>query len=181
MTDRRHEDATASDRRAFLRCSACSLVGLAALSLPGCGGDPASPTDPAKTKPGDTTTVTPTDTTKTKTGTGGAKFEITGQQIRVFVGNVPELVAIPSAFLIEPALTLVTRAGANIFTAMTAVCTHEGCAVTHFQDQRLVCPCHGSMYNLDGAVVQGPAANALAQFSSSYDAAKSELLITKPN
>jgi Rieske Fe-S protein len=181
MTDLRPAALPATDRRAFLRCSACGLVGLAALSVPGCGGDASSPTDPAKTRPGDTTTVTPTDTTKTKTGTGGAKFEITGQQIRVFVANVPELAAIPSAFLIEPALTLVTRTGANVFAAMTAVCTHEGCTVSNFQDQRLVCPCHGSMYNLDGAVVQGPAANALAQFSSSYDGAKNELLITRPS
>jgi Rieske Fe-S protein len=181
MTALRPDAAPATDRRAFIRCSACSLVGLAALSLPACGGDGASPTDPARTTPKDTTHVTPTDTTRTKTGTGGAKFEITGQQIRVFVANVPELAAVPSAFLIEPALTLVTRSGANSFAAMTAVCTHEGCTVTNFQDQHLVCPCHGSTYDLQGAVVVGPAASPLAQFSASYDAAKSELLITKTN
>ena len=170
--------APATDRRAFLRCSACGLVGLAALSLPGCGGE-AAPTDPAKTTPKDTSTVPTTDTTRTKTGTGGAKFEISGQQIRVFVANVPELAAIPSAFLITPALTLVTRTGANTFAAMTAVCTHEGCTVSNVQGERLICPCHGSTYDLQGSVVLGPAGSPLAQFSSTYDAAKDELLITK--
>jgi Rieske Fe-S protein len=172
--------APATDRRSFLRCSACGLVGLAALSLPGCGGDATSPTDPAKTTPKDST-VAKTDTTKTRTGTGSANFEIVGQQIRVFVANVPELNTIPGAYLIEPAQTIVTRSGAQIFVAMTAVCTHEGCTVSNFQDERLVCPCHGSTYNMQGAVVVGPAANPLVQYTSSYDSTKNELLITKTN
>lgn len=48
-------------------------------------------------------------------------------------------------------------------TALDAVCTHMGClvqrpetAVPHFQ-----CPCHGSQFEADGALVQGPAERPL--------------------
>ena len=37
---------------------------------------------------------------------------------------------------------------------------------TGFENQNYVCPCHGSRYNLNGGVVQGPAPAALRQFAS---------------
>jgi len=48
-------------------------------------------------------------------------------------------------------------------TALSALCTHAGCAVT-YQGGALYCPCHGSVFNArTGAVEQGPAVQALAQ------------------
>jgi cytochrome b6-f complex iron-sulfur subunit len=40
--------------------------------------------------------------------------------------------------------------------AISAVCTHLGCIVTH-SDQGFDCPCHGSRYNAAGYVLKGPA------------------------
>jgi Rieske Fe-S protein len=40
--------------------------------------------------------------------------------------------------------------------AISAVCTHLGCVVTH-SDQGFDCPCHGSRYNEGGYVLKGPA------------------------
>ena len=40
--------------------------------------------------------------------------------------------------------------------AMTAICTHQGCTVDVAQDT-LPCPCHGSVFDLDGNAVAGPA------------------------
>lgn len=157
-----------SDRRHFLRCSACSLMGLAALTLPACGGEPG--TAPV--------TDTPRDSTR-KSVPQGVKFEIVGSQIRVFIANVPELVAIPSAFLIEVAQTIVIRTGALSFNALTAVCTHVGCTVSNFSGGQLICPCHGSAFDLNGNVLVGPAVGALAPFNASFDSTKNELLITK--
>ena len=42
--------------------------------------------------------------------------------------------------------------------AMSARCTHLGCAVVVAEDGRsLSCPCHGSRYSLEGEVLAGPA------------------------
>ena len=42
--------------------------------------------------------------------------------------------------------------------ALSARCTHLGCIV-HFNDAERAweCPCHGSRFAVDGAVIQGPA------------------------
>ena len=41
--------------------------------------------------------------------------------------------------------------------AVTAVCTHNGCLVLLEEGRSFGCPCHDSEYDLQGAVVQGPA------------------------
>ncbi len=47
--------------------------------------------------------------------------------------------------------------------ALSARCTHLGCAVVVADDgASLACPCHGSRYGLDGAVLRGPATGPLA-------------------
>lgn len=51
------------------------------------------------------------------------------------------------------------------FAVASAVCTHLGCTVQHFQtDQKFHCPCHGSVFAADGAVVHGPAPRPLQWF-----------------
>ena len=48
------------------------------------------------------------------------------------------------------------------FAVASAVCTHLGCTVAHFQsDQKFHCPCHGSIFGADGGVQHGPAPRAL--------------------
>ena len=42
-------------------------------------------------------------------------------------------------------------------TVFSAHCTHLGCLINKKEDDRLVCPCHGSEYDLNGKVVKGPA------------------------
>lgn len=47
--------------------------------------------------------------------------------------------------------------------AISAVCTHLGCAVNWDQaEQAFVCPCHGSRYDPLGQVTRGPAPRDLA-------------------
>jgi len=43
------------------------------------------------------------------------------------------------------------------YVAMGTVCTHEGCAVEVRPGARFVCPCHGALYNWEGAPIAGPA------------------------
>lgn len=49
----------------------------------------------------------------------------------------------------------VMRTGATAFLALSKVCTHEGCE-TNVTNNRFECPCHGSIFASDGAVIRGP-------------------------
>ena len=59
------------------------------------------------------------------------------------------------------------RTGPDAFTALSGVCTHEGCIVSGVARTVFVCPCHGSRYDHTGAVVQGPAPAALPAYATS--------------
>ena len=52
----------------------------------------------------------------------------------------------------------VCRDEAGTLHALSARCTHLGCIV-HFNDAEGAreCPCHGSRFDIDGSVIQGPA------------------------
>jgi cytochrome b6-f complex iron-sulfur subunit len=63
---------------------------------------------------------------------------------------------------------LVARTSASTFTAIDAICTHEGCRVTGADGASYVCPCHGSRYTRNGQVTQGPARASLRQFTTSF-------------
>lgn len=56
---------------------------------------------------------------------------------------------------------VVTQPTAGVFRAFSAVCTHAGCALADVSDGTINCPCHGSKFNLDGTVANGPAARPL--------------------
>lgn len=47
--------------------------------------------------------------------------------------------------------------------AVSATCTHLGCMINGEQD-KFICPCHGSQFDLSGRVLRGPAAKSLQNF-----------------
>ena len=52
--------------------------------------------------------------------------------------------------------------GSEGFYALSAVCTHLGCLTTWAPEQnRILCPCHGSKFTLEGAKIEGPAPRPL--------------------
>jgi Rieske Fe-S protein len=57
----------------------------------------------------------------------------------------------------------VRRTGPDAAIALSTRCQHRGCQVDPEAD-RLVCPCHGSEYALDGAVLKGPTQRPLERF-----------------
>jgi len=52
---------------------------------------------------------------------------------------------------------VVTQPAAGSFKGFSSKCTHKGCAVNKVADGTIDCPCHGSKFNLDGSVANGPA------------------------
>ncbi len=74
---------------------------------------------------------------------------------------------------LPPGTVLVSRArrvyvvhGPKGFYALSAVCTHLGCMTGHEPGRdRIVCPCHGSTFDLTGRVTAGPATKGLRRLS----------------
>jgi len=57
----------------------------------------------------------------------------------------------------------VRRLDDGSWLALSTRCMHRGCQVEP-TDDRLVCPCHGSEYDLNGGVLQGPTERALVRY-----------------
>ena len=70
-------------------------------------------------------------------------------------------VPVGSAALFPDRGVVVTQAEAGSFAAFSLACPHQGCNVTAVEGAEIVCPCHGSRFGLDGAVLTGPATTGL--------------------
>jgi cytochrome b6-f complex iron-sulfur subunit len=143
---------TISSRREFCihACEAVSLVSLGAV-LGSCGGSPNSPSGNAPALPTVNGTV----------ASGAVNVTIDASSPLNTVGNAALVQSSSGNFL-------VSRSAQDAFVAVTAICTHEQCTVTGFQNQRYVCPCHGSEYTTTGSVTKGPAVQALRQFTTRF-------------
>ena len=66
---------------------------------------------------------------------------------------------------------IVNRAPGQVFYALNAACTHEGCTVPTFDSTQkyIQCPCHGSRYAIDGKLLLGPAGFPLMRYETKFD------------
>jgi cytochrome b6-f complex iron-sulfur subunit len=63
---------------------------------------------------------------------------------------------------------LIINTGGGKFSALSSICTHQGCTVGYNSGSGNVeCPCHGSVFSTSGSVVNGPAATSLRAYSTS--------------
>ena len=53
--------------------------------------------------------------------------------------------------------TVLTQPQPGVFEGFVARCTHAGCVLPSVSGDTIDCPCHGSRFGLDGAVLRGPA------------------------
>jgi Rieske Fe-S protein len=131
-------------------CQAASCATLATL-FTACGGSPTSPG-----------------------GGGGGSAPLGVVNARFASGRVEvpiagtALASDGGAVLVESVagVFLVARTGANAYTAVEGICTHEGCKVTNADGDVYVCPCHGSRYSRSGTVMHGPAVASLRRYST---------------
>jgi cytochrome b6-f complex iron-sulfur subunit len=95
---------------------------------------------------------------------------VAGGSIAISIDAASPIAAVGNAALVQTSAGnfLVARTAQDAFMALTAVCTHQGCTVSEYQNQVYQCPCHGSRYSTSGAVVAGPATLPLRQFATQF-------------
>ncbi|MEN4450235.1 Rieske (2Fe-2S) protein [Mycobacterium sp. SM3041] len=84
-----------------------------------------------------------------------------GGTTRAADGGLVKTSAVPVGSGVIVGEVVVTQPTAGVFKGMSAICTHQGCTVSEIVDGTIKCPCHGSKFNLDGTVAQGPAKKPL--------------------
>ena len=93
----------------------------------------------------------------------------TGSAVQVTTAG-SALADVGGAALVESTagVFLIARTSTSTFSAIEAVCTHEGCTITGADGSAYVCPCHGSRYSRSGQVLAGPATSALRQYATAF-------------
>lgn len=141
-------------RREFLSRSTLAVAGAAALAA-GCGDGRFGPTALSRTT----------------------------NKVSVKVASLPGLATTGQLVKLPPdvGLIAVKRTGAATFTAISTVCTHQGCE-TDVVGTILECPCHQSRFDSDGHVTRQPvgtggSATDLPTYATTYDAATDTLTI----
>lgn len=78
--------------------------------------------------------------------------------------NLPFVITIEDAFLksSQPENVWAVKKTGSDTTVFSPICPHLGCRYQWHADKKLfVCPCHHSVFNIDGKVVSGPAPRPL--------------------
>jgi menaquinol-cytochrome c reductase iron-sulfur subunit len=73
----------------------------------------------------------------------------------------------------EKGTAWVVKHADNSITAFGPQCTHLGCAY-HWDDRKseFLCPCHNSLFAIDGKVVSGPAPRPLDRYQTKVEGKK---------
>jgi Rieske Fe-S protein len=138
------EQADPSRRRILTVAAAVGTAGL----VGACGGE-----DPAAEA-----TVTPSATTAAPTTASSSAPPAAGGEALTPTADVP----VGSGVILADAKVVVTQPRAGEFKAFSSTCTHMGCQVSGFADDRITCPCHSSSFSIsDGSPRGGPARSPL--------------------
>lgn len=61
---------------------------------------------------------------------------------------------------------IIAHLGNGSYVAVSDVCTHQGATVSFDGSSTFTCPRHGSAFNADGSVKNGPATSALVKYNT---------------
>jgi Rieske Fe-S protein len=175
-TRRAAGEETPVARRGILRAGA---AGAASLLAAGCGGGsaPAGGTNGGGT-PGDA--GPPSDAGQPNEGDACAARCASGSQVLALtfekfpaLENVGGSALVKATGYADPACggdqVIVIQAAAGQYRAFSASCTHTCCTV-RFTGTGFACPCHMSVFGLDGKVKSGPAPLPLPELDVCSDA-----------
>ena len=95
-------------------------------------------------------------------------------QVVLPLANFPALATVGGSLSGQPPgladVLVIARADASTVVALSAICTHAGCDVAYAPSGNdFSCPCHGSLFGVDGAVKQGPATAPLKSYPVTFD------------
>jgi Rieske Fe-S protein len=148
MGTEQHDDPTTTPvtgwgrRDAFRAAGAASVAVAGAAGLSACGGDSADTVESAAS------------------GAASAASDA------IAAADVP----VGGGIVVESVKAVITQPTDGDYKAFSAVCTHQGCLVDQVTDGKIVCPCHGSAFDIStGDVVQGPATQPLEEKSVTVD------------
>jgi Rieske Fe-S protein len=100
---------------------------------------------------------------------GGTNFSSAGRERVVNAGPAAQYLADGIYSRYRDLGFFLVRRGAKLF-ALSAICTHRRCKLDAEPDQTFYCPCHGSTFDVDGKVTEGPARRDLPAYEISTDA-----------
>ena len=77
---------------------------------------------------------------------------------------------------------LVVHTKADQYIAVDVKCTHRGCDLNYEADaKKFTCPCHGSEYDLTGAVIKGPSTKNLNYYHAELKGDEVIVTVYGPN
>ncbi len=62
-------------------------------------------------------------------------------------------------------------------SVLSSRCTHLGCKINEYSNNQLLCPCHGSTFDLDGIATQGPATQSLKKMDFEIDKSGNRIIV----
>jgi len=63
---------------------------------------------------------------------------------------------------------------------LSSHCTHLDCVINKVENGRLICPCHGSEFDLDGNAVKGPAYKPLPSYPFEKEQNARQIIVQAP-
>ena len=106
---------------------------------------------------------------------GGANLPFGGKERVVNAGPAAQYLADGIYPRFRDLGFFLVRRGAKLF-ALSSICTHRHCKLDAEPDKTFYCPCHGSAFDANGKVTEGPARRDLPVLEISMNE-KSELLV----
>lgn len=101
-------------------------------------------------------------------GAATVRAELSNGMIRISKSEAPTLGQIGGVLLVRtrdlPMPIVLRRLQHDEIVALSTICSHAGCEVRVLPN-RFECPCHGSEYDADGEVLEGPASQPLQRFT----------------
>jgi cytochrome b6-f complex iron-sulfur subunit len=111
---------------------------------------------------------------------GGDPDAPTTTGVTIIISDFAALAAVGRLCDVQTERALV-RTGPSTFQAYSKIGTHEQC-ITEIRNNRFECPCHGSIYAIDGSVIKGPdvqnsGITPLRALATAFDPAKGTVTI----